>query len=226
MKKTAFEIYLDGRTRTAGAQPRDLTGSVFGELTVVEFIGKGTDGKLWWRCRCSCGATRDVGAFSLSTAGKSHIWHCGNITQHSPALDNSRVLRRFFSKFTKKADDECWPVKKPGYQGYRSFDVRGEKVRMHRFSYEHFVGPIPNGLEVRHKCDNPRCVNPRHLETRTHAQNMADMAIRERGPRLLSKAQVLEIQASNESSLVLSQRFGVSARHIRKVRAGTRRSHV
>jgi hypothetical protein len=80
----------------------------------------------------------------------------------------------------------CWEWSgKRNDGGYGIFSARRlgyENVRAHRVMYEHFVGPIPEGLEMRHRCDNPPCVNPEHLEPGTHAQNMADIFDRGRAP--------------------------------------------
>jgi len=51
----------------------------------------------------------------------------------------------------------------------------GERVQyVHRLAWEVFVGAIPGGLDVLHRCDNGLCFEPGHLWCGTHAENMAD----------------------------------------------------
>lgn len=64
--------------------------------------------------------------------------------------------------------------------GYGLMAVQGRTKTVHRLAYETWVGPIPEGHVVRHKCDNPPCINPEHLETGTHVDNMNDMVTRNR----------------------------------------------
>lgn len=56
--------------------------------------------------------------------------------------------------------------------GYAKMEVGGKSVRAHRVSYEHFVGPIPEGLTVDHLCKVRHCVNPEHLEAVTQGENI------------------------------------------------------
>lgn len=78
-------------------------------------------------------------------------------------------LQRFCAK-VKLPDtpDGCWEwLGGRSVSGYGRFGLsdRGEsKVAAHRYSYERFVGPIPDGLTIDHLCRNIVCVNPAHLE--------------------------------------------------------------
>ena len=65
--------------------------------------------------------------------------------------------------------------------GYGEIQHRGEKLMAHRVSYEKYVGPIPTGMLVLHRCDNPPCTNPEHLFLGTHVDNGRDMMQKGRG---------------------------------------------
>lgn len=67
-----------------------------------------------------------------------------------------------------------------GGYGVRSFE--GKFWRVHRLAWTQAHGPIPKGLVIRHKCDNPPCYNPDHLILGTHADNVRDKIERGRHP--------------------------------------------
>jgi len=128
----------------------------------------------------------------------------------------------------------CWEWQGAKVNGYGSYYLgAGRKKPAHRASYELHFGPIPNGLIVRHRCDNPPCVNPDHLELGTDADNARDKVERGRAPRgegnaksRLSAADVTEIRTSPETQVSLAARFGVTQPCISNIRTGRTWGHL
>lgn len=69
----------------------------------------------------------------------------------------------------------CWMWTGGIVHGYGCWEVDGRRERAHRWAWELFVGPIPEGMHVLHRCDNPPCVNPNHLFLGTQTDNVQDM---------------------------------------------------
>lgn len=111
-------------------------------------------------------------------------------------------------KYTEKTDG-CWNwTGAKDSQGYGVLTLRRpikKVVKAHRLSWQRVNGPIPethsyHGTCILHSCDNPGCVNPKHLFAGTVQDNLQDMKEKERGrgPTKLSAALVHAIRAQAE----------------------------
>lgn len=78
-------------------------------------------------------------------------------------------------------NDGCWlwTRSKTG-GGYGVTTYKGKTTSSHRVSWEETYGPVPEGLFVLHRCDNPPCCNPAHLFLGTHLDNMRDKTLKNR----------------------------------------------
>lgn len=102
--------------------------------------------------------------------------------------------------------------------GYGRVHVgRGKYVRHHRKTWQDSHGPIPKGCVIRHKCDNPSCVNIEHLEIGTQLDNIADRDSRGRTAKGLNNGRckvtpemIKIITNSQESSRALGRSLNIS----------------
>lgn len=90
-------------------------------------------------------------------------------------------IKRFWSSVDKDGENGCWLwTRGRNEHGYGVLDRKSGSGLAHRYSWELANGPIPTGLQVLHRCDNPPCVNPEHLFLGTRLDNMADMTAKGR----------------------------------------------
>lgn len=78
---------------------------------------------------------------------------------------------RFLEKFVVDEETGCWVWQaQTARKGYARFRHPSGQLA-HRYAYEHYVGPIPDGMTIDHLCRNQGCVNPAHMEAVTATEN-------------------------------------------------------
>ena len=144
--------------------------------------------------------------------------------QHVPELNYESLqvnaiaqkdIDRFWEKIAFPNDlvNDCWEWQAAkNKKGYGQFGFAGSMCGAHRFSYMIFKGAIKEGLCIRHKHDNPSCVNPHHLLVGTRQDNSDDKIRRNRqakGEDIWS-AKLTEIEA-DEILIQLLQKVPVKS---------------
>lgn len=142
-------------------------------------------------------------------------------------FDLSKADRMFWPKVDRSGGpDACWLYYRLDKAGYGRFDRKGPYVYAHRLAWILSDGPVPEGMEVAHRCDVRACCNRRHLFLATHDENMQDCKAKGRqgkgtstGKAKLTDESALEIlkakpaktrtRASRRIARALSAKHGV-----------------
>jgi|GEM_PF-1842294 len=153
---------------------------------------------------------------------------CVNV-KHLKIVEKKNIEQRFWEKVKKTKG--CWEWAGSCMRlGYGMFRLDGLWQPAHRVAWKLVNGEIPEGLDILHKCDNRKCVNPNHLSIGTQNDNMYDMVKKGRQWKKLLDFQVAEIrkrhEEQDESVQMLANEYGVSIRLVRGIVKREFRKHV
>jgi hypothetical protein len=155
------------------------------------------------------------------------------------------LLEKATSKFLRglrKLEDGCWTCD-TAYKtraGYLHLQITENGVqhafKVHRFSYEHFLGKAPTEKLICHTCDVRWCCNPKHLFVGSQSDNMQDMVKKGRGlvgeknaRTKFTEKDILRIYRYIDQGLsreAVARRFDVSAVTISHIATGRNWTHL
>jgi len=144
------------------------------------------------------------------------------------------LAHRFWSKVGPAPSSCCWKwTACKNKDGYGAFRLKYKLVLAHRVAYTLTKGEIPDGLIVRHTCDNPACCNPDHLILGTQADNMADRGERKRQSKgeqhyasKLTATQAMEIYNSPLKQDDIAKLYNITQTTISKIKHKQTWKHI
>lgn len=199
---------------------------------------------------------------NLAGLGKGKIVNCLICNNQFVSRSNKTTVCSTECRFTLYSSsiftDACFewtgPVNNQGYAVLSLNDQTNTGIKRvvsgHRYSYEKHIGKIPEGMVVMHSCDNPSCVNPKHLSLGTWADNNKDRSSKGRsGSRVFSAEQKekysLMFRGSGSPTAKLTEelakeikydrslgcnrastKYGVSPSVIKSIRSGRSWKHI
>ena len=146
-------------------------------------------------------------------------------------IKNLKPLTVRFWQHVKKSTG-CWEwqgVTRGGYGRFKTRETGRRYVTASRLAWELTYRPIPSGMKVLHRCDNPPCCRPSHLFLGSQGDNVADCNSKGRasnqrgiynGNAKLTVKQVKALRAARSRGIplkLLSDKYGVSSSHVSKI---------
>lgn len=151
------------------------------------------------------------------------------------AVNFSSVKEAFWARVNQLSPGECWPwLGSCCNRGYGRFNFNSQRYFAHVLSFQLHHGGVPTGHVIRHRCDNPPCVNPNHLESGTQADNVRDTVMRGRTVRgeahwhaSLTDSDVQAIRsATGLLQTDLGMLYGIGQAAVSKIQLGKTWRHV
>jgi hypothetical protein len=142
-------------------------GKKFNHLTIIRCVGVAPNRNRRWEVQCDCGVIFEVAGGHL---GSGHTKSCGCIKMAKPFIER---LPAIMNKILPMPNG-CWLwTGCTNNHGYGTVSVGNQSQYVHILMWEHFNGPVPEGLELDHLCRTPACCNPYpgHMEPVTHQVN-------------------------------------------------------
>jgi hypothetical protein len=148
----------------------------------------------------------------------------------TPELLNE-AAKRVFAQCVPNYETECivWTGRWTTQNGYGRVTFKRRKHLTHRIVYQARKGPVPDGLQILHSCDNRRCCNPNHLSLGTGQDNTNDRKAKDRLGFKLNTAQAREILAlvrSGRKQPEVAKMFGINASMVSRIASGKKWAHV
>lgn len=160
------------------------------------------------------------------------------------------LQERYWSKVDRRGPNECWPwtgctsTGSKGRAGYglintgKSATGRPVTEIASRVAWRLAHGEAAGDLHVRHRCDNPLCQNPEHLELGTHTDNMRDMhergrAVQVRGEQIIQSKltekevrEIVEMRNNGSTLCAIAAQYGVAYTTVQSILLGKSWTHI
>jgi hypothetical protein len=140
------------------------------------------------------------------------------------------MVKRLLSRVIRDAATECWNWQGArAIGGYGSIRHNRHNWMVHRVSWIHHYGVVPDNIMVLHHCDNPSCCNPAHLFLGTNDDNMKDMARKGRANRPfgekngrthLTAEMVMKIMKDNRLQREIAVDYGIARSSVSRIKLG------
>jgi hypothetical protein len=177
-----------------------------------------------WPCTVEGCEKPRTGTYQLCAM---HRWRWKHHGTTDPGPKTHAPIAERYNRFVVRGP-ECWDWM--GTKNNHGYGRLGS-IYAHRVSYERTFGPIPKGMHVLHRCDNPPCTNPSHLMIGTHRDNMADMRLKGRvhGGKasgfvgrvtMAYVAEMRRLKAEGVNSKTIGDQFGISANYATQLISG------